>query len=87
MWEPGPRAEQLMGDFREYCREYGRNPDQIGLEGCYHIARSEQDQWIDKIEAWRAIGATHISIGTMGDGLKGVNQHLARLEELRQAFE
>lgn len=87
MWEPGPRADELMAKFRGYCHEYGRDPDQIGLEGSFVAARSEQDRWPDEIAAWRAIGATHISVITMGDGLKGANEHLRRLEELRTVLE
>ncbi len=86
MWQPGPRAEELMEIFRGHCREYGRNPDDIGLEGSYVAARSEQDHWAEDIEAWRAAGASHLSIITMGEGLQGVKAHLQRLEEFRSAL-
>lgn len=79
MWQPGPRAEELMELFRSYCREYGRNPDEIGLEGSYVAARSEQERWFEGLSAWRDMGASHVSIITMNEGLKGVKQHLQQL--------
>lgn len=75
-----------MEIFRGYCREYGRNPDEIGLEGSYVAARREQDHWSEGLAAWRDMGATHLSIITMGEGLKGVKEHLQRLEEFRSAL-
>lgn len=86
MWQPGPRAAELMEIFRGYCYEFGRNPDDIGLEGSYVAARSEQDHWSEGLDAWRATGASHLSIITMGEGLKGVEEHLQRLEEFRSVL-
>jgi hypothetical protein len=37
------------------------------------------------IERWRAAGATHLSINTMGAGLTSVDDHLAALESLAAA--
>jgi hypothetical protein len=37
------------------------------------------------VKSWTAIGASHFSVNTMGDGLKGAHEHLKRLEEFRKA--
>jgi len=86
MWQPGPRAQELMEILRNFCHEFGRNPEDIGLEGTYVAARSEQDHWSEGLAAWRAMGASHLSVITMNEGLQGVKEHLQRLEEFRSAL-
>ena len=82
LWQPGERAEELLETFRGFCREYGRDPKTVGLEGTFHVRRDEEGNWADKIAAWEGIGASHLAVNTMGDGLAGAEQHLARLEQV-----
>lgn len=83
LWEPGERAEELMEKYRGFCREYGRDPARLGLQGRLYAHRGKEASWSEGIGAWRDIGASHLAINTMDDGLKGAQQHLRRLEEFR----
>jgi len=47
----------------------------VGTEGL--------DKLVGHVEKWRAAGASHVSINTMGAGLVGVDGHL---EALRRAI-
>ena len=38
--------------------------------------------WIDRVQAWRHLGATHLSIDTMRLGLPDVESHISLLERL-----
>jgi alkanesulfonate monooxygenase SsuD/methylene tetrahydromethanopterin reductase-like flavin-dependent oxidoreductase (luciferase family) len=78
---PDEAGTQIMETFRGYCREYGRDPSKIGLEGQLLTSRKSQDKWSDTATAWKKFGATHFSINTMLNGEKGAHQHLLRLEE------
>jgi probable F420-dependent oxidoreductase len=86
LWEPGDRARELLEKYRGFCREYGRDPAKMGLEGRLNVPRANEANWAQGLADWRDIGATHLSINTMGDGLRGVEQHLKRLEEVRRAI-
>jgi alkanesulfonate monooxygenase SsuD/methylene tetrahydromethanopterin reductase-like flavin-dependent oxidoreductase (luciferase family) len=39
----------------------------------------------DGIRAWQDAGASHVSVNTMGAGLRTVDDHLAALESVAQA--
>lgn len=82
-WQPDERGRELMDKFHGYCREYGRDPKRIGIEGRFTVSRATEGNWSDTARAWRALGVSHLAVNTMGDGLKGAGQHLRRLESLR----
>ena len=42
-------------------------------------AGSNPDDLAKHLQRWRAAGATHLSINTMGAGLSGPDQHVAAL--------
>jgi probable F420-dependent oxidoreductase len=68
-------AEQLA-KFQGFCREYGRDPAKIGLEAFVLTKRNRDSEWIDTLNRWRKLGATHVNVSSMADGLTGVAQHL-----------
>ena len=39
------------------------------------------DDWRKTAEEWRQLGATHLTINTMGAGLRGPDAHVKRLSE------
>lgn len=86
LWEPGDRARELLDKFHGYCREYGRDPAKVGLEGRLNAHDSNQADWPQGIAAWRELDTSHLAINTMGDGLRGAEQHLRRLEAFRAAL-
>ena len=82
-FNPTEEGHELLERFRSYCREYGRDPAKIGLEGIAMAHKKTRDSWTQLIATWQSLGATHIAISTMHDNLKGADQHLRRLEEVR----
>jgi hypothetical protein len=42
----------------------------------------DRDKAAGEIAAWRAAGATHLSVNTMNVGLANVDDHLAALERV-----
>jgi probable F420-dependent oxidoreductase len=83
VWAPNERSQELLALCRGFCREYGRDPATLAIEGRLDARRADESHWAESIKAWQDIGASHLCINTMGDGLKGVAQHLRRLEEFR----
>lgn len=62
-----------------WMREVGRDPASFGIEARLNANSGTPDDWRATVEEWRALGATHISVNTMGAGLVGVDAHLDRL--------
>jgi alkanesulfonate monooxygenase SsuD/methylene tetrahydromethanopterin reductase-like flavin-dependent oxidoreductase (luciferase family) len=79
-------ARELLPKFRGYCREYGRNPSQIGIDALVFAWRKTEVDWAKQVAAWRDLGATQISFSTMRDDLANVDQHVRRLEQVRKAL-
>ena len=86
MWQPDARGLEWLEIYRGYCREYGRDPAKLGMEGRIDVRLANADKWGEQGKAWRDCGATHLTINTMDDGLKGAEQHLKRLADVRKAL-
>jgi probable F420-dependent oxidoreductase len=82
---PQARAAELLEVFRGYVREYGRDPNAVGVEVRLEGALLPEDDWAPTVEAWRAAGVSHLGVNTMLGGLKGVDAHIKRLEAFRKA--
>jgi hypothetical protein len=81
---PGPQLEEARRIVAEAAAEAGRDPASLGMEG---RLRWQQDR--DKLAAamrhWQDADATHLSVNTMGAGLKTVDDHLAALATAAEA--
>jgi hypothetical protein len=81
---PGPQLDEARRIVTEAAAEAGRDPAGLGMEG---RIRWQQDR--DKLAAamrqWHDAGATHLSVNTMGAGLKTVDDHLAALATAAEA--
>jgi probable F420-dependent oxidoreductase len=76
---PGPRLDQARGVVERAAAEAGRDPADIGMEG-RATWRGSPETLAEQIRAWHAAGGTHLSVNTMGAGLRSVDEHLAALE-------
>jgi alkanesulfonate monooxygenase SsuD/methylene tetrahydromethanopterin reductase-like flavin-dependent oxidoreductase (luciferase family) len=78
-------AERLRG----YARDAGRDPAGIGLEPRMNLATVPPAGRADYVAAWQRLGATHLTIATMGAGYATVDDHLGALDtalaDLRRA--
>jgi len=70
-FQPGDEAEAHLADLYEYAEAAGRDPDDIGLGGRMYAIPGEEDEWVERAQAWRELGADHLSITTMYQGLEG----------------
>jgi probable F420-dependent oxidoreductase len=81
---PGPDLEAARESVHQAAIEAGRDPDSIGMEGrlTWH---SDPGKIADGLRAWARAGATHVSVNTMGAGLRSVDDHLAALQIAAEA--
>jgi len=88
-WFPqGPPDEKMQGmveQVREYARAAGRDPSSIGFDARVSIARTTPDEWARQVEGWRAIGATHVAVNTMGAGLNSPQEHVDAIRRFKEA--
>jgi hypothetical protein len=81
---PDSRLAEAREVVAQAAAEAGRDPAAIGMEG--RVSWSGAAKLVDHVGRWRAAGASHLSVNTMGAGLGGVDGHLAALTEAAEAL-
>ena len=76
---PGPRLDEAKSVVDQAAAEAGRDPAELGMEGRVSWGEDGAGKLADQVGRWRAAGATHVSVNTMGAGLASVEDHLAAL--------
>lgn len=82
---PTEKGKARLEALRTYVREAGRDPKSMGIEGRITVARHTPDEWTAEALSWRALGATHIAMNTMGAGFRSLRQHLDALRLFKEA--
>ena len=83
---PGPHLEEARTIVAQAAVEAGRDPSTIGMEGRVSWGVGGAERLIDHVDRWRAAGATHVSVNTMGAGLGPVDSHLKTLTIAAEAL-
>ena len=81
---PGPRLDEARRIVAEAAVQAGRDPASLGMEGRLRW-QQDQNELAAAMRQWRDAGATHLSVNTMGAGLKTVDDHLAALAMAAEA--
>jgi probable F420-dependent oxidoreductase len=85
-WMPGgmspEAASEILTKLHEALKEEGRNPADFGIDPFIPMSRLPNGEHEAYIEKWRALGATHLSVVTMGQGFTSLDQHLKQLQDV-----
>ncbi|OCB57964.1 LLM class F420-dependent oxidoreductase [Mycobacterium malmoense] len=81
MTAPGPGLEHAREQVQRAATTAGRDPASLGMEGRVNWT-GDPDKVGAGIAAWRAAGASHLSVNAMNAGLASVDDHLAVLERI-----
>ena len=88
-WFPnGPPDETrraMVEMFKGFVKEAGRDMAAIGVEARLNVANGNVDDWRRGAEAWRSMGATHLSIMSAGAGFS-LDDHIAALRQGKEAI-
>jgi probable F420-dependent oxidoreductase len=76
--QPGPQLDEARQLIEGAAVEAGRDPAGIGMDGRV-TWRGDADKLAEELRRWADVGATHVSVNTMGAGLRSVDEHLAVL--------
>ena len=83
---PGDKVEADLEHIARAARAAGRDPAEIGMEARIRLDRIPRDTWGAVTEAWRALGATHLSVITVDDGRDG-SGHIRLLREYAETVD
>ncbi len=82
---PDENCRAAIDKLRSYAREAGRNPDSIGIEGRMFAGDRPVQEWTDEINAWKKLGATHLTINTMKAGFPTPAAHIEAIRRFQRA--
>ena len=89
-WMPNfRRAEQAIPSLERltsYLERADRDPAAFGIEARIHYGSGDLREIEAGMQAWRAAGATKLSLNTMGSGYNKAEEHLDALRAFARAF-
>ena len=91
-WMPAGRLpdDEMRGHVERlngYLSNAGRDPQSFGIDPWISILDLSQDVWRQRVEAWRALGATHVAIDTMRAGFKTPQEHMDAIRAFRNVLD
>lgn len=81
---PDDDMRATLQQLRAWTAEAGRDPSALGIEARLNAASGDVSELARQTEAWRALGATHISLNTMNAGYTSLDEHLETLRRYWQ---
>ena len=79
------KMRETINRLRSYIQEAGREQNAVSIEARVSAADGSVDEWVRQTQAWRELGATHISLNTMNAGFTSVQEHLDALRRYKEA--
>lgn len=90
-WLLSTMPPEKMKPYREklvrYLEEEGRGPDEFGIDVRISVRIQPPEQWDAHIAEYQSLGATHISINTMGMGFTSIDEHVAVIRRFKEQFD
>lgn len=76
----GHELDEVLTWLWDELHQVGRSRVDFGLEGRISLARGDEDSWKREYAFWQSVGATHVSLETLGGVYGTVTHHLNALE-------
>jgi len=80
--EAVPSLQKLTG----YIEKAGRQPADVGLEPRLGYGNGDAEEWGKISQTWKAAGATHLSVNTMGAGLDTPQKHIQAIRRMAETL-
>jgi probable F420-dependent oxidoreductase len=86
------KQEELRGKvarLRDYTRAAGRPTEAVGIDAQsgVRLLWGGEETWAALAAAWRSLGATHLSVDTIGAGLTSLDAHIDALRRIKEVVD
>jgi probable F420-dependent oxidoreductase len=85
--EPDQEMRATLQKLRGYISEAGRDPALVGIEARITFDDGDLDRLKRLTDAWRDLGATHLSLNTMNSHLDSPHEHIEAIQKYKQAID
>jgi len=83
LMSPDESCRAAIEKLHTYAREAGRDPKEIGIEGRIMVGQRSPEEWAKDMEAWKSLGATHVTVNTMKSGLRSPTNHIDAIKRVK----
>ena len=83
---PDEEGRALVEKFRGFVAEAGREPGDVGVDARVGL-RDGFDTAVEGLGAWRELGATHVAVNSLRNGLAGADEHIEAIRRFKEALE
>jgi len=83
---PDDRVKVYIEQLHGYLEEAGRDPNSFGIDPWISIQGLDKDEWRRRVEAWRALGASHVAVDTMRAGFTSPKAHIDAIRAFREVL-
>jgi probable F420-dependent oxidoreductase len=83
--QPDDAMRAALERLQGYVREAGRAANALGIEARVSASEGTLDDLVRWTDEWRTLGATHISLNTMGAGYKSPSEHIEAIRRYKEA--
>ena len=87
LFQPDERGAELIDSMKRQAEAAGRDPSSIGIESWVSMGSLSESEWRERIETWRGLGATHMSVNTMNAGFDSPQGHIDAIRRFKEAVE
>jgi probable F420-dependent oxidoreductase len=83
----GPEGwDEKLEQIRGWVAEAGRDPAAFGIDARITVSEGAPDDWRAAYDEWQRLGATHVTLNTMGGGRSGPDAHIELLTQARETL-
>jgi probable F420-dependent oxidoreductase len=69
--------------LRKRVQAAGRTPDSVGVMGGMSLRDGTPEDWRKNLDAWEQLGASELTVNTMGAGYSTPDEHISAIRRLR----
>jgi probable F420-dependent oxidoreductase len=80
-------ATQALSKLKGYLSEEGRDISDLGIEPFLRYGDGDPEEWRTIADEWENAGATHMSVGSMGQGFETPAEHIAAFKRYAEALD
>jgi probable F420-dependent oxidoreductase len=82
--KPDDAMKRLIEQLDKFLAQAGRDRNAFGIDPWIPITGIQKEEWRQRVEAWRQLGATHIAVDTMRARFASPEQHIEAIQAFRE---
>ena len=82
---PDDEGRAALERFRGFIAEADRDPADVGVDARVGLRDGGFDTAIERLNAWRGLGATHVAFNSLRAGLSGADAHVDAIRRFKEA--